>query len=240
MKIFWSLLTCLFVCAATNKAVSAQNDESKLFNSIFSKIYNMQFDDAEKELLESKNMLENLKFQILYIDLFWWKTIDCNCEKESEHFKEIVDKFPIGLENTTAKNNLEELIIRSYKVRLYSYQNHYFNLVIESFKINRLLNTIENERLTPEYSELFGLYKAIFSMKNDFWSSSKMKSSTIQLQQYALSTNLIIKTISTYFLAKNYYDIEKKPEKALPYFNELTTMYPQNSIFKNYLKLCYN
>lgn len=109
------------------------------------------------------------------------------------------------------------------------------------FRINKIIKTLDSSNLSPEEQSIFNIYKAVFNISKSklLFLNTKIKNDNIIiLKKYQESASLINKTITNYFLAKVYYELNKSPDQAKIHYLELCKLYPNNKIFRTALDLC--
>lgn len=217
------------------------NNDSEVFNKIFRHIYNQNFDSATSTLIYSVNDLDELNYKILELDLLWWKAISKNQENDLLNFENILSRNFKDIIDRKNQNKFEKLIYYSYSFRLSVIKNHQLSIVADLIKINHIIEQIEKEKLIGESRVIFEIYKAIFNIgKSSFlFNYSKLRDAGIKvLESNVNSTDIVYQTISGYFLSKIYMEIDKTPEKARIYCEQLCKLYPGNKIFASNLEKC--
>jgi hypothetical protein len=217
------------------------NNENESLNRVFKLIYNQKFDSAMSELFISRNNLNPLKYKMLELDLYWWKALSSNSENDLNHFENILAKHFSGALNQNDSDKLGELICLSYSFRLSAIKNHYFSMMLNMIKMNKIVKQVEIDKMPGEEREIFMIYTAVFNIGKSklFFNNPRLYNESIKvLERNITSINLVYQTISNYFLSKIYIEIEKVPAKAKVYCERLCKMYPGNEIFAHNLDLC--
>ncbi len=95
-----------------------------------------------------------------------------------------------------------------------------------------------NQKLNGDQQQLFELYNALIQYFNNylkpFFVSGKqeeMQNAILDMEKLGQSSQIIIHTLSAYFLGKIYLNYENQPEKGLVYFQWLSSEYPENKKF---------
>ncbi|MBW6500522.1 MAG: hypothetical protein K0B05_03930 [Bacteroidales bacterium] len=218
----------------------SQNIEEKPFDKIFDLIYNQKFGEAETELRTSEVVMEKWGYQLLLLDLHWWKAVTGNSEEDYQNLESVLNEYSARLNNSPDPDDLEELICSSYSLRLALVKNRIFAILANIYRINRIIGGYDTERLTSEQQDVFKIYTALFNIgKSRFlFTSPGLKAEGIKtLEDNLTSPNKQYQTISCYFLSKIYLDIDKLPSKAIIYCEKLCQLYPDNRIFAYNLDL---
>lgn len=230
------LFVIIVLSIYSNKIYCYENET----DSIFFLIYNQEFSTAEAALSHSRNNLNPLIYNLLNTDLIWWKAISSNKEKDFKILEKDLSKKLSNTGKLASENKLEELVYLNYLIRLMSIRNQYLKMFGYFIQINSLIETVDNSNFSEEERNIFEIYKAIFYISKSklVFTKPQYKYDNIEiLKGYMESSSLVNKTISCYFLAKIYSEIEKSPEQTLQYYNHLCNIYPNNKIFRNELSL---
>jgi hypothetical protein len=164
------------------------------------------------------------------------------CQSRNKILENDLSKKRSNTVNLASENKLEELVYLNYLIRLMSIRNQYLKMFGYFIQINLLFETIDidNSDFSDEERNIFEIYKVIFYISKSklVFTKPQYKYDNIEiLKGYMESSSLVNKTISCYFLAKIYSEIEKSPEQTLQYYNQLCNIYPNNKIFRNELSL---
>lgn len=223
-------------------AHSSNNDS--LLNPLFLTIYNQQFDQAESLLSKQKVQLGAFYFDVLNIDLHWWKYSTSRSKKDAEKLnfvlKEYVDS---GIKN---KNQVIQLIGKSYQLRYARKKYNIYSVSTLSSEIKQLLLEVHRNELQISGSELklFDLYMSMFHYFDhinlfSIWKkTSEQKLWLLEMENFSQEENLIVNTMAHYFLGRIYQKIEKEPQKGKDHFEILTGRFPGNRLFKEYFEDC--
>ena len=243
-KVFVVFLAGLItLCIFPGAEVLCQSSDEKPFDKIFDLIYNQKFGEAETVLRTSEAIMEKWGYQLLLLDLHWWKAISGNSEEDYQNFESVLNESSTRLNNSPDPDDLEELICFSYSLRLALIKNRIIPIVANIYRINRIISGYDNERLTSEQQDISKIYTALFNIgKSRFlFTSPGLKAEGIKiLEDNLTSPNKQYQTISCYFLSKIYFDLDKLPSKATIYCEKLCQLYPDNRIFAYNLELCKN
>lgn len=240
---FKSILLLLFLELLISVQVKSETPVIKLpIDTIFSFIYNQQFEKAEKQLDILQKKTNDTDYIILKIDLNWWKSVKKINVHDFTNFKVVLHQITEKLQGVQAKNELNNLILLSYSMRMEAHEDRYISMIGSFNKINHLIKVLDKQPLSKYEKDIYELYKAIlgiFKSKVIFYNSPGLRKESIAaLEKNSISTQIIQKTIANYFLAKVYLELENNPSKSIAYFKRLNQMYPQNLIFADYIKLC--
>lgn len=233
--VFALTLTTFYSFAITKNFTCLKKNET---DSIFFLIYNQDFQKAEDLLSNSTVILKPIEYNLLTTDLFWWKALSVNNENDFNALESYLLKKLGTSEKLNNRNYLEELIYLNYLIRLMTIKNQYVKILKYFFQINSIVEKVDNSVLSGEEQNIFEIYSAVFNITKSkfFFTKQQFRFENIQiLKKYMASSNQIHKTISCYFLAKIYAEIEKSPDQSLLYFSFLNNLYPENKIFRHEL-----
>lgn len=217
---------------------SAQNYKEATLEKVFYHIYNQQFEDAQKEISFFSDTYDPLYIEFLDTDLLWWKAIGTN---EKAEFKKLENYLTEKLNNSTTdpqKAKFCKLFYLNYLLRLTVINKQSLKAIGYFLKINKLVDDIPLDSLDHLQQNIFTIFNAVFKIgKSEFYIfNGKVREENIKiLISYQDSENLITKTLSLYFLAKTYSEIEKSQQKAKIYYQKLNDLFPDNVIFKGEL-----
>ncbi len=242
-----------FYCIFLNRvpSVMAQED-SLLVSGFYQNLYNYKFLSADTVLRSIGNQNYSPRVvSILEISLAWWQIIsgEGSQEKIDSLFQKIDSEIDL-IENKTQKSDhsqdeyIQLIILYSYKSRLHNYQNNRlasFNAFKHSFKYFEELEPCESgycdmhNFIAGMYYTLGGhlqeQFSPVFLLGLDRNYADKEKGYTL-LDQCTRSRNSQIRTESIYFLMKLYYEVQKDPDSASKYSNQLVNLYPDNLVFR--------
>jgi hypothetical protein len=120
---FRILLVFVFLISFQYTGFSSENDTT--VNRIFTLIYNQQFTEAEEALNGQNSQLDPFYFNILKLDLYWWKYSLSRSKEDAVKLNEVlseISKTPLH----TSENRINKLIRSSYKMR---YEIKRYNLI---------------------------------------------------------------------------------------------------------------
>lgn len=243
-KSFWQILTSVIIlsfCIADN--LLGFDVKDKPFDKIFNLIYNQQFNEAQEELILAKKELDELNYDILMFDLYWWKAISSNRENDFDELESILKKYSDDLKNKPNLYKLEELIYLSYSLRFSFLKRRFLSSIANIYMINQITEQLEIEKLTIEQRNIFEIYLALINICKSrvFFYDPQLRLESIHiLESNITSSNPVYQTISCYFLSKIYFELDKSPSKSRIYCEMLCKNYPGNKVFIHNLELCKN
>jgi len=234
-RIFFILL---FV---THSYTGIATKRDSLVNLVFSDIYNQRFDQAEWLLHKYKSDIDNFYFDVLTLDLHWWKYAVSRSGTDAQNLNLLIkEQIEAG---SVSGNRAKEITGKSYELRYARKRFKFFRVQSLRSEIQLLLLDLDRGRLqlTEDELKLFDLYVALFNYSeqlNPFflWQKTpERKRCLLHLEMFVHEENLIINTMAHYFLGRIYQKVEKDREKAKEHFKQLNTIYPANQLFKAYL-----
>lgn len=237
-----TIIFILFLMQLPFSGKAINNDS--IVNPIFSAIYMQQFERAEALLQKEKDQLDAFYFNVLNIDLLWWKFSSTRSKEDAENLNDRLEKY---IKSGIEKNDtVAQLIGKSYQIRFARKKFNLFEVISFRSEVNDLLSELDRNKLSISGNELklFDLYIDLFhyfSLVNPFsvWSKSAERDFYIsKMEVFAGDENLIVKTMADYFLGRIYQKVEREPEKASIHFLILTRQFPANQLFLEHLKEC--
>ena len=212
---------------------------------IFTSIFNQRFDEAERLLASENNKIGVLYVDILTIEKCWWKYISSNKREDLKQLSALLEKYR-NQESHSEQDKIIRLIGYTYSLRFESMQKNYFRANVFWYKARKLLK--ECNFSTPAFSRdeirLVDLYDALFSYFNSRFygfliQNEETPDSIIEkMESFCADENIIVSSLSHYFLGKIYLEMEKEQAKAKTHFNILTEHFPNNNIFRSLQKSC--
>lgn len=223
--------------AGSNPVFSHRNET--VTDAIFTYIYNQQFQKADSMLQAQNGQMDAFYFDVLTIDLYWWKHILFPSEIDSRQINVIIKTME--QENTdTPDKKIKHLVWLSYQLRFELKRYNIIGAIRLRFEIKKLLEEIETSELNYSKNriKLYHLYNSLFRYLNNILNPlfsedirNERKSALLEIEGYTREDDLIISTLSGYFLGKIYLNIEKEPEKGKACFKLLSERFPQNELF---------
>lgn len=224
------------------------NSQNNPVEQIFTAIYNQNYQLADSLLLENRSDIDPFYFTVLEIDLSYWKNVTGTTNPDYKAFEFTLQQYQ-SQSTETHHQKVIQLISLSYQLRYELKRFKIFDAISTRKKTKVLFSELKkyHEQLPEEHHELFELYNSLFLyfdnyLKPFFISDKKENCSTAlaTMQQLTQSDNKLTKTLTYYFLGKTLLKYEKKPQKAISYFQWLTINYPNNKSFSNLLQKCKN
>lgn len=226
------MISFLQVVFSTEKDTTVQ--------SIFTLIYSQQFTEAEKALVQKNAQIDQFYYNILKLDLFWWKY---SLSKSKEDAK-VLNKALAGFDNLnhdTREIKINNLVKSSYEMRYEIKRYNFVGALIVRTEVRKQIELLQKEDLTflGERRKLFDFYLTLFDYfeerMNPFLfgsKSDKYVKSLSSLEKFSRDKDLILSTMAHYFLGRIYTKVEKQPEKGKMHFIVLSQRFPENSLFK--------
>lgn len=236
------VFTIVFITSFQSLGFSTEKDS--IVNSIFTSIYNQQFIRADSLLSEQKEQLDLFYYDILRIDLFWWKYSTTRSKTDAVNLTDLLEDYIETEINSEGK--IKQLIGKSYLLR---YQRKRYNLIgVYGLRsdINQLLSELKRNELPIAGNELklFDLYMTLFQYfeyVNPFsiWSKTPERNRyLLKLEEFVKEENLIINTMAHYFLGRIYQKVERDPNNGKTHFKILSAKFPENKLFIEHLADC--
>jgi hypothetical protein len=229
------LILNIYLLTSSFTSVNGQSTDVKDKEIVFYYIYNQQFNLAEKALQNYNKSLDPFIKDWLKCELLWWKTVSNDEEKTFNNFKRFLNQ-KINL----SKDNLSIMLYNNYMMRLMAFKKNTFKTIKYYYKVNVLNKRIDTHNLTPFQKDIYLIFNSVFNItKNNliFAGNDKDISYFSNLNNYETSNNLILKTLSKYFLMKIYLEIKKDKKTAKKYLKTIINYYPNNKLLK---KLCHS
>ena len=242
MKIRFFLSLLLFL-NFSHPLFSSERDS--IINQAFTSIYNENYAEAHREISVNKIVLGSFYSDVLTIDLLWWELVK---SKQNNDKQKDFTSFLKNFDNNYKDNSelkLRQLIKNSYQIRYDFMRFNVVGAIGARNTLNNLLKQISEEKLTfPEnHLKLLTLYTALFqyfdNLVNPLLSKAKREKradALTQVEFFTHSDDIILRTLSLYFLGRIYLNIENDDSKGIHCFAELSVYYPHNSFFKEVLE----
>ena len=234
------------ILLATIQIHGEANSKHSAIDTIFTLIYNQQYEKADSLLIVSNDQFDAFYSDILKMDLYWWKYVTISSNNELHQLNQLLKDF-----NLSGRNKLDfklkELITLSYQLRLKLMRFNVPAALILRSRIKQLLLEINRKELSFSENKLklFDLYNILFlyfdNIFNPFFLESKRTERTnalSQIEHYTHENDLIVETLAHYFLGKIYINIENNPRKGKIHFEILSKKYPRNLLFSELAANC--
>jgi hypothetical protein len=209
---------------------------------IFTLIYNQQFREAHQMLEEEKQAIGGLYYGILSIDLAWWRYISTRNPADLDVFLKLCNDCK-GEDSGLLQDNIARFVGLNYLMRYEVKQGNFLRAGFLHLKVKAQLRQLDLKTATPEQTKFLKLYQYLFyyfEKKYIPFSANPESVSRIGaldlLHGFCSDSDIIVSSLSNYFLGKIYLEVEKQPGKATEYFRTLTQRFPSNLIFPELLR----
>lgn len=222
------------------------NQQDSLINRIFNLAYNQEYALADSLLQMNKANIDQLNFTVMDIDMSYWKNVTGTNHPEYQAFEETLKKYSLT-HIESLKQKITRLITLSYQLRYELKRYHLLSAFITQKNTRNIFEELlkSNAVKKANQEELLELYRSMFTYFDNyfnFFGSQEKKrvrqEALINMRNLANSEIEMVRTLSSYFLAKTYLKYEKTPAKGIPYFQYLCKKYPGNIKFPEYLNEC--
>ncbi len=215
-------------------SLNAQPDSQ--VTQVFTLIYNTRFNEAEKMLGSDDFQNHSFYYQVLKLDLFWWKYSISKTESDEEKLSTTLNCFSKQNKNS-AYDEINRLIWLSYKMRFEVKRKNYVKAFLLKSEVANQLKVVQKNPVTLPESEqkLLEVFTLLLQYANEagsvFGSNAKKQACLNGLQKLAADSNRIVSTEAHYFLGRIYTKMEKEPQKGRIHFQTLSRRFPQNALF---------
>jgi hypothetical protein len=203
---------------------------------IFTLIYNTRFDEAEQLLGNADLQDEPFYFQVLKLDLFWWKFSISKSKPDEEKLNNVLNWFSEkSLQSSYSEIN--KLIWLSYKMRFEMKRKNYLKALLLKNDVENQLAVVQKNpvNLPTEEKKLLSVFMLLLQYSDEagsvFGKDSKKQGCLNGLQKLAAENDLIVSSEAHYFLGRIYTKMEKEPQKGKIHFQALSRRFPQNRLF---------
>src|SRR5665811_916217 len=93
LKSMVSRFILLVVFLTSFQRLGFSTEKDSIVNSIFTSIYNQQFIRADSLLSEQKEQLDLFYYDILKIDLFWWKYSTTRLKTDAVNLTDLLEDY---------------------------------------------------------------------------------------------------------------------------------------------------
>ncbi len=235
----------LFVFLFSLASSSFANKTDSIAGNIFTLIYQHDLQSAEKLLAAEKPELDEFYYLLLNLDLHWWKYRIIDTKKDAQAIDALIE----SLDSDKTQNNwqkIQQLLVKSYKLRYDKTRLSFISMLSTRSDMKELIDEIKlNELpLKGEELKLFEAYVIMFKYIEDINFIGKQDNSEERtkllnrMEEFAAEDNIMLSTVSRFFLARMYQKVEKKPETGLNHYKILTKEFPTNKTFATYRKEC--
>jgi len=231
-KIIFSIVLFVSLFHSVNSVAQTNTKVTQ----VFTLIYNTRFDEAEK-LLESADFhTESFYFQVLKLDLFWWKYSISKSKADEEKLNTVLNWFSEQDQNSKYSET-NKLIWLSYKMRFEVKRKNYLKAYLLKSEVEDQLEVVmKNPMNLPESQQnLLSVFVLLLQYSHEagsvFGKDSVKQVCLKELQKFASYTDLIVSSEAHYFLGRIYTKMEKEPQKGRIHFQVLSERFPQNQLF---------
>lgn len=224
---------------------SFANKTDSIAGNIFTLIYQHKLPEAEKMLEAEKPQLDEFYYLLLNLDLHWWKYRIIDTKKDAQAMDELIKNLN---SNETQSNwqKIQQLLVKSYKLRYDKTRLSLISMLSTRSDMKELVDQIKLDELPLKGEELklFEAYVIMFKYIEDINFIGKQDNSEerakllTRMEEFAAGNNVMLSTVSRFFLARMYQKVEKKPETGLSHYKVLTEEFPTNKTFAKYQKEC--
>ena len=209
---------------------------SDLITQIFTLIYNARFDEAQKLLGDADFQGEPFYFQVLKLDLFWWKYSISKSEPDEEKLNNTLNWF--SEQNKNSKYyEINKLIWLSYKMRFEIKRKNYLKAFLLKAEVTDQLEVLQKNPVPLPLNEqkLLDVFTLLLQYSNEagsvFGNNSKKQACLNGLQKLAADSDWMVSSEAHYFLGRIYTKMEKEPKNGRTHFLILSQRFPQNTLF---------
>jgi len=224
------LLTSLFQRANA----AAQTNEQ--VTRVFTLIYNARFDEAEIRLNKTEFQTDPFYYQVLKLDLFWWKYSISKSKTDEEKLNSTLNWF--SEQNKNSKySEINKLIWLSYKMRFEVKRKNYVKAFLLKGEVADQLEVVRKNRVSlPEGEQkLLSVFMLLLQYTDEagsvFGKDSEKQACVEKLQQFAADSDWIVSSEAHYFLGRIFTKMEKNQPKGRVHFQTLSQRFPQNQLF---------
>jgi hypothetical protein len=213
-------------------------------DEIIMKVYNQDFKDVPAKI-EDLHRISPQIAQYIKIDYLWWSMIyKCTTQTESIFLSELKSLN----EKDSDDEDFNRLIYFIYQIRYENLRNKSFSkyltilkfhFFMESMHSNNSKNTDSFVQSMFEEMNDFLKYKFLFdSGLNAKINNEKCHLILLKIENMSNSEYRSFDVVKTYLLAKIYKEIVNNNQNASIKFMKLSTLFPENTIFKQSLAEC--
>lgn len=231
----WPYMIILLVFIKMPVLLQGAASQPSSVDRLFRLIYDQKFTEAESVLRHSEDLSDSLYYRLLMLDYQWWKAVADESNIDFTEFNKVLAGYSVFTEKEGPRKDLHDLIWYTYSLRLAVKQNHYLSILGNMYKISTLMDRFNPESLKPLEREIFNLYRATFDIGRSklLFFNPKLRSDGIQALESGMeSDQYIIQVMSCYSLARIYSEVDKRCDKALPYYQQLCKQFPGNRNFR--------
>ena len=215
-------------------SLNAQPDSQ--VTQVFTLIYNARFDEAEKLLGNADFQGEPFYFQVLKLDLFWWKYSISKSKTDEEKLNAVFDCFSVQDRNTEY-SEINQLIWLSYKMRFEVKRKNYVKAFFLKGEVEDQLKVVQKNPvyLPDNQQKLLSVFVLLLQYSHEagsvFGDEAEKQACLKKLHQLAADSDWMVSSEAHYFLGRIYTKMEKEPQKGQVHFQTLSRRFPQNALF---------
>jgi hypothetical protein len=231
------LAAILLSCTALFSLNAAAQPDSKV-TQVFTLIYNARYDEAEKMLGNTDFQNESFYYQVLKLDLFWWKYSINKSKPDEEKLNVVFDWF--SEQNKNSKySEINRLIWLSYKMRFEVKRKNYVKALFLKSEVESQLKEVQKNPVPfPESQQkLLSVFVLLLQYSHEassvFEKEAEKQVILKKLHQMAADSDWMVSSEAHYFLGRIYTKMEKEPPKGQIHFQILSRRFPQNALFAN-------
>ncbi len=216
-------------------SISGQYD---IETKVFYHIYNQNFIEAQKLLNEKSQYMKPFAKSWLECDLQWWKAVHTDTDSAYQKLQLFLEKKINIEENKVPQDEHMIMLYKNYLMRFSAMQNQRFKVLKYFYQIESFNHKLDIDSLNEFEKDIFQIFNSVlYISKSKLWIfSDKNNAEYLRiLEKYTTSDNLMLQTLSKYFLIKIYTEILETPAKAIHYQEDLMRIYPNNVNFKTLL-----
>lgn len=233
-------LIILTLCIALN---CSANTRDSLVNLVFNLAYNMNYDEAELILSENKSGLDDIRYAVLDIDMSYWKNVTGTDSPDYPAFEATLNKYSSGNFKGDDEKSVQ-LIRLSYQLRYEVKRLKLISAISTHQKTKDLFEELKADA-QMQSPELFQLYNSMFLYFSNYLKAfggktkkENCRKAIASMEQLTESDDMMVKTLSSYFLGRTFLKYENDPGKGIRHFEYLKDIYPGNKKFPELLEEC--
>ena len=237
------LLLFLFLFSLASSGFANKTDS--IAGTIFTLIYQHDLQAAERLLEAEKPQLDEFYFLLLNLDLHWWKYRIIDTKKDAQAIDALIESIDSDKAQTNWQK-IQQLLVKSYKLRYDKTRLSFISMLSTRSDMKELVDQIKLSELPLKGEELklFEAYVIMFKYIEDInfiggQDNSEERTKLLdRMEEFAAEDNVMLSTVSRFFLARMYQKVEKRPETGLSHYKILTAQFPSNKTFATYRKEC--
>ena len=215
-------------------SLNAQPDSQ--LTQVFTFIYNVRFDEAEKMLGNADFQNETFYFQVLKLDLFWWKYSISKSKADEEKLNSVLNWFSEQDKNMEY-SEINRLIWLSYKMRFEVKRKNYVKAFFLKGEVEDQFKVVQKipVRLPENQQKLLSVFVLLLQYSHEagsvFGNEAEKQVCLKKLHHLAADNDWMVSSEAHYFLGRIYTKMEKEPLNGRIHFQTLSRRFPQNWLF---------